>query len=260
MYLRWLRSTIVKDTFRGPNLQNSRYTHKSSKILNLPQKGHPVKLFFNGSVVIKLSVLSDLSDICTFGPILKALLQEQMSDRSLKNLLYNIDHKILNIPPTEKYDLSLDLSDCEEYEFSIYYNIGILELYHKIHSNKKCVVSVRRSYWKCYWMSGMILNNLMTTNGFKNCVQSVSHNIWSSTRGIGTGGQEGGGVSGQEYCPPPNNWHCLGDFAFNVRGGPRYNTIYSYRFWHVTVQPSTLPILLIFLQLLELHWLSPISF
>ncbi len=47
------------------------------------------------TVVIKLSVLSDLSDICTFGPILKALLQDQMPDRSLKSLPYTIDHKIL---------------------------------------------------------------------------------------------------------------------------------------------------------------------
>ena len=72
-------------------------------------------------MVIKLS---DLSDICTFGPILKALLQDQMSDRSLKSPLYNIDHNILNKAPTGKYDLCMDLSDCVEYEFSIYYNIG----------------------------------------------------------------------------------------------------------------------------------------
>ena len=79
-------------------------------------------------VVIKLSVLSDLSDICTFGPILKALLQDQMSDRSLKSLHYNIDHKILNTAPTGSYDLSIDLSDCVKYEFSIYYNIGFESL------------------------------------------------------------------------------------------------------------------------------------
>ncbi len=72
-------------------------------------------------MVIKLS---DLSDICTFGPILKALVQDQMSDRSLKSLSYNIDHKILNIAPTGQYDLSMDMPDCVEYEFSIYYNIG----------------------------------------------------------------------------------------------------------------------------------------
>ena len=77
------------------------------------------------SVVIKLSVLSDLSDICTFGPILKALLQDQMSDRSLESLPYNIDHKILNIAPTGKYDLSMDLSDSVECEFSIHFNIGL---------------------------------------------------------------------------------------------------------------------------------------
>ena len=76
------------------------------------------------AVVIKLSVPSDLSDICNFGPILKVLLQDQMSDRSLKSLLHNIDQKIHNIALTEKYDLSMDLSDCVEYEFSIYYNIG----------------------------------------------------------------------------------------------------------------------------------------
>ena len=77
-------------------------------------------------MVIKLS---DLSDICTFGAILKALLQDrQMSDRSLKSLPYIIDHKILNIAPTGKYDLSVDLSDCVEYDFSIYYNIGFENL------------------------------------------------------------------------------------------------------------------------------------
>ena len=74
------------------------------------------------SVVIKLWVLSDLSDICIFGPILKALLRDQMSDGSRKSLPYNIDHKILNMAPTGKYDLSMDFSDCDcvEYEFSIY--------------------------------------------------------------------------------------------------------------------------------------------
>ena len=72
-------------------------------------------------MVIKLS---DLSDICTFGPILEALLQVQMSDRSLKNLPCNIGHKILIIAPPGKYDLSMDLSDCVEYEFPIYYNKG----------------------------------------------------------------------------------------------------------------------------------------
>ena len=77
------------------------------------------------SVVIKLLVLSDLSDICTFGPILKALLQDQMSDRSLKSLPYKIYHKILNIAPTGKYDLSMDLSHCVEYEFSMYYCIAL---------------------------------------------------------------------------------------------------------------------------------------
>ncbi len=74
-------------------------------------------------MVIKLSVLSDLLDICTFGPILKALLQDQMSDRSLKTFPYNIDHKILNIAPTGRYDLSMDLSECVEYRFAIFYNI-----------------------------------------------------------------------------------------------------------------------------------------
>ena len=76
-------------------------------------------------VVIKLSVLSDLSDICPFGPIPKALLQDQMSNRSLKSLLYNIDHKTINIAPTGKYYLSMDLSDGVEYEFSIYCNMGL---------------------------------------------------------------------------------------------------------------------------------------
>ncbi len=70
-----------------------------------------------------MSVLSDVSDICTFGMILKALLQDQMSD-SLKSIPYNIDHKILNIAPTEKYDISMYLSDCIDYAFSIYYSIG----------------------------------------------------------------------------------------------------------------------------------------
>ena len=70
----------------------------------------------HNDVVIKLSVLSDPSDTCTFGAILKALLQDRMSDRSLKSLL--------NIAQTGKYDLSIDLSDWVEYEFSIYYNIG----------------------------------------------------------------------------------------------------------------------------------------
>ena len=81
------------------------------------------------AVVIKLS---DLSDIFTFGPILEALLQDQMSDRNLKSLPYNIDHKI--------------------------------------HSNRKCMFSVWlfliRSYWKYCQpdrMSSMTLNNLMTT-------------------------------------------------------------------------------------------------
>ncbi len=74
-------------------------------------------------MVIKSSVLSDLSDIYPFGPTLKALLQDQMSDRSLESLPYNIDHNILNIAPTGKYDLSIDLSDCVGYEFSIYYNM-----------------------------------------------------------------------------------------------------------------------------------------
>ncbi len=79
----------------------------------------------HNAVVIKLSVLSDLSDICIFCPILEALLQVQMSDRSLKNLPYNnTGHKILNIAPTGKYDLSMDLSDCVDCEFPIYYNIG----------------------------------------------------------------------------------------------------------------------------------------
>ncbi len=75
------------------------------------------------AVVIELSVLLELSDICTFGPILVALLQDQVPDRSLKSLTYKIDHNILNIAPTGKYDLSMDLSDCVEYEFLIYYNI-----------------------------------------------------------------------------------------------------------------------------------------
>ena len=47
-----------------------------------------------------------------------------MSDRSLKGLPYKIDHKIFNIATTGKYDLSMDLPDCVEHEFSIYYNIG----------------------------------------------------------------------------------------------------------------------------------------
>ncbi len=80
---------------------------------------------YRNAVVIKLSVLSDLSDICTFGPIPKALMQDQMSDKSLKSLPYNIDHKILNIALTGKYDLSMDLSDCIEYEF---YHIGFENL------------------------------------------------------------------------------------------------------------------------------------
>ena len=29
-----------------------------------------------------------------------------------------------HIAPTEKYDLSMDLSDCVDYGFSIYYSIG----------------------------------------------------------------------------------------------------------------------------------------
>ena len=47
-----------------------------------------------------------------------------MSNRSLKSLPYNIDHKILNIAARTKYDLSMDFSDCVEYEFLIYYNMG----------------------------------------------------------------------------------------------------------------------------------------
>ena len=52
-----------------------------------------------------------MDGICTFGPTLKALLQDKMSHRSQESLPYNIDHKLLNKAPTGKYDLSMDLSD-----------------------------------------------------------------------------------------------------------------------------------------------------
>ncbi len=42
-----------------------------------------------------------------------------MSDRSLNSSSFIFGHKILTIAPTEKYDLSMDLSDRVKYRFPI---------------------------------------------------------------------------------------------------------------------------------------------
>ncbi len=91
-----------------------------------------------------------------------------MSDRSLKSLSYNIDHKILNIALTGKYDLSMDL--CQIVWSMNFQLIITLKLSHKIHSNEKVCLfgpaTVNSVLLKCCQpdrTSSMALNNLMTT-------------------------------------------------------------------------------------------------
>ncbi len=70
-------------------------------------------------MVIKLSVLSDLSDIYTFRPTLGVYLQDQLSNRRLERLRYVFGHKYRIVHPTKKYDPSMDLSGLVECGFSM---------------------------------------------------------------------------------------------------------------------------------------------
>ncbi len=83
----------------------------------------PLPLIINAttSVVIKLSVLSDLSDIYTFGPTLGVHLEDQMSDRKLERQYYVFGHNYLIIHPTKSYDLSMDSLGPVECGFSMQY-------------------------------------------------------------------------------------------------------------------------------------------
>ncbi len=59
------------------------------------KKQNAIHQFFP-PVVIKLSVLSELSDIYTFGPTLGVYLQDQMSDRRLERLYYVFGHNCVD--------------------------------------------------------------------------------------------------------------------------------------------------------------------
>ncbi len=110
----------------------------------------------------------------TFTPLVRLWRPYCRTKCAIESLPYNIDHKIL----TGKYDLSMDLSNCVEYEFSIY---GLWNFIIKFIQIDKCVVSVRLqliwSYWKYCQpdrMPSMTLNNLMTTASF-------DLDLWPST-------------------------------------------------------------------------------